>query len=258
MSYLVSWPAVAPPDPTPSTPVLLCLPQAGAGAGRFRGWQARLSPLVTVLGVQLPGREERWTDPPPHDLDEVVAAVVDELFRLVDRGRPIVIFGDSFGGLIGYELARVLRPQALIVCVCRAPKYWASTGGITATDVLELVSAVEIDPQLPPSLADEIRHLAAESLNRDVVLSATYRHRSGARLTCPVHAWGAVQDGTVTGRQLDEWEETTIAPCHRYDFDGGHRVSVDDFDTVLARVTSVIETGGLPTLSSPQASGRTT
>ena len=240
MSYLISWPAVAPPDPTPSTPVLLCLPQAGAGAGRFRAWQERLSPLATVLGVQLPGREERWTDPQPLDLDEVVDSVVTELSGTVDRGRPTVIFGDSFGGLIGYQIARVLRPRALIVCVCRAPEHWASTGGITEADVTNLVGAVMADPHLPAGLGEEIRQLAAESLRRDVVLSATYRHQAEPQLSCPVHAWGAVQDDTVTSQHLDDWRAATTATCYRHDFAGGHRVSVEEFETVLSRTASVL------------------
>ena len=240
MSYLISWPAVAPPEPTPEIPVLLCLPQAGAGAGRFRAWQERLAPHATVLGVQLPGREERWTDPAPHDLAEVVESVVSELSRLVDRGRPTVIFGDSFGGLIGYLIAGVLRPQALIVCVCRAPEYWSRTGGISETDVAYLVDLAPSYSPLPDALAEEVRQLAAESLMRDVLLSATYRHRAEPGVSCPVHAWGALADDTVSAQQLDDWRTATTGTLHRHDFQGGHRVSVDELDAVLARVADVL------------------
>lgn len=241
MSYLISWPAAAPADPDPHTPVLLCLPQAGAGAGRFRAWQERLSSRATVLGVQLPGREERWSDPPPRDLDEVVESVVAELFRTVDRGRPVVVFGDSFGGLIGYEIARALRPRALIACVCRAPEHWGRTGGITEADVQNLIGMALTDQELPQELADEIRQLAAESLSRDVALSRTYQHRPGPELDCPVYAWGAVGDDTVSSQHLDDWRASTTATCHRHDFQGGHRVSVEETDAVLSETARVLD-----------------
>ncbi|MFC7648963.1 thioesterase II family protein [Streptosporangium lutulentum] len=120
--WLVSW------LPEPYTrPTLLCLPQAGAGCGQFRPWQDALGTEVSVVGVQLPGRENRFTDPPAHSVGEVVDAVVAELAGALTPGLPLVVFGNSFGGLLGYEITRRLGyhhdrwPDALVVAACRPP-----------------------------------------------------------------------------------------------------------------------------------------
>jgi len=244
MTYLRSWPQ--PDGATAAGPFLLCLPQAGAGAGHFRDWQQRLGATATVLAVQLPGREDRWSDPAPAGVAEVARAVAGELASLAGPGRPVVIFGDSFGGLIGYELARLVDPAALVACVCRAPGYWARQGGITDADVDRLATAASEGADLPPTLAAELRELAAEVLHRDAALSATFRLPPDASLLhCPVHAWGAAEDPTVTASQLDDWGAVTTGPLYRHDFAGGHRVSRDDPAAVLGMLSQVLAAAGV-------------
>lgn len=237
MTYLRNWAS----DASASVPVLLCLPQAGAGALQFQGWQVRLGSSATVCAVQLPGREDRWGEPAPSSIDEVVGAVVAEMADAGLLDRPLVVFGDSLGGLIAYELARVVGPSALVVCVCRAPVHWARQGGLREDDVERLASASVDGSTLPPELAAELRDIAAEVLRRDAALSATFRSGPGTEpLRCPVYAWGAVADRTVTPAQLDDWRDVTTGPLHRHDFIGGHRLSHDDPVALLGRLSRVL------------------
>src|SRR5688500_2256798 len=128
-TWLTSW----TPEPF-SRPVLLCLPQAGAGCGQFRPWQRHLGTDLSVVGVQLPGREARWADPEPSDVEEVVAGVTRELVAALPPNQPIVIYGHSFGGLLGYEITRRLGtaygrwPNTLVVAACRPPHMWVGAG----------------------------------------------------------------------------------------------------------------------------------
>ncbi|MEU9210824.1 thioesterase domain-containing protein [Streptomyces sp. NPDC048415] len=237
MTYLRSWPNGA----SAAVPVLLCLPQAGAGSFQFQDWQVRLGSSATVCAVQLPGREDRWGEPAPSSIAEVVGAVVAELADAGLLDRPLVVFGDSLGGLIAYELARAVGPSALVVCVCRAPVHWARQGGLRDDDVERLASASVDGSTLPPELVTELRDIAAEVLRRDAALSTTFRDAPGAQpLRCPVYAWGAVADETVTPAQLDDWRDVTTGPLHRHDFIGGHRVSREDPVALLGRLSQVL------------------
>ncbi|MEV7505722.1 thioesterase domain-containing protein [Streptomyces sp. NPDC093018] len=237
MTYLRIWAKDVPA----ARPVLLCLPQAGSGALQFQNWQLRLGSRATVCGVQLPGREDRWGEPVPDGIAEVVAAVVAELSDAGLRGRPLVVFGDSFGGLLAYEVARALGPAALVVCVCRAPVHWRRHGGLDEDDVERLASASVEDSALPPELRAELREIAAEVLRRDAALSETFRTPPDAEpLRCPVYAWGALGDETVTPAQLDDWREVTTGPLHRHDFTGGHRVSREDPLALLALLSGIL------------------
>ena len=64
------------PDPsTEPAPVrMLCLPYAGGGASLYRQWPAAL-PGTDVVAVQLPGREERITEPAIASIASLVSAV---------------------------------------------------------------------------------------------------------------------------------------------------------------------------------------
>src|SRR5688572_23080106 len=42
---------------------LICFPHAGAGAAVYRPWQARFVPHVRIVPVQLPGRQDRISEP---------------------------------------------------------------------------------------------------------------------------------------------------------------------------------------------------
>lgn len=216
-------------------PLLVCLPQAGAGTGGYLPWANQFADC-DVAAVLLPGREQRFTEPPPRHLHAAVEAIANEVAPLLE-GQPLVVFGDSFGGLLGYELALRLPVSALVVTACRAPQWWSGAGrGITRDDVEALVAAraVEVD------LDDDSRELLAEMLLADATLSNSYRATPGATLDCPVHAWGGRQDHTVTAPQLDDWIEVAQAGLHRRDFAAGHDLVRRCAAEVTAAVHAVV------------------
>src|SRR6185503_13776935 len=114
-----------------------CVAPAGSGCGRFRDWQSELGDTVSVVGVQLPGREERLDEPHPSSLDEIVTAVTREALAYADPDAPLVVFGESFGGLIGYELTRRLGaagrwPSAMVLAASEPPHLRAGVEGLVA------------------------------------------------------------------------------------------------------------------------------
>ena len=127
--WLVSW------SPGPEgLPVLLCLAPAGAGCGQYRTWQTALAPGIAVMGGQLPGREERWDDPPVADFDEAVERIATAFAARLAPGARFAVFGHSFGGLLGHEIVHRLagehglRASVLAVAACRPPRHWLGAG----------------------------------------------------------------------------------------------------------------------------------
>ena len=55
---------------------LVCFHHSGGGANGYRGWRANLPAEIALYGVQLPGREERFTEPLIEDFETLVAAVL--------------------------------------------------------------------------------------------------------------------------------------------------------------------------------------
>ena len=89
--------------------------QGGHNAGHtlvIDGVSYKLSLLpsgVQLFAAQMPGREERFVEPPLRDLDTVLRHLAAAIEPLLDR--PFVFFGHSLGALIAYELTQLLRAR---------------------------------------------------------------------------------------------------------------------------------------------------
>lgn len=235
-SWLVPW-------HTGPGPTLLCLPAAGSGCGQFREWQEVFGNEATVVGVQLPGRETRFTDPPAESVAEAVRAIVTELVTLAFREQPIVVFGHSFGGLLGYEVTCLLQDEydwiadALVVAASRPPhlsgKAKGSMGEGTVDDgFAPLMRNNDMD--------EDIRELMLDLLRQDARLSATYVDSGGTQVRSPVHAWGGELDEIVSSDQLDGWRAYAAGPFERRQFPGGHGFCTGRAELVLSALRTLI------------------
>ena len=112
---------------------LLCLPYAGGGASLFHHWSAGVPPGVEVRSAQLPGHQDRFHEPGLRSVNDIVEHLGAALKALPQA--PLVVYGHSFGALLGYALAQRLRatplsPRALVVGARRAPQLPATTSNI--------------------------------------------------------------------------------------------------------------------------------
>jgi surfactin synthase thioesterase subunit len=243
-TWLVAW-----QPPVPGVPALVCLPQAGAGCGQYRAWNGSLVPYVAVLGVQLPGREERWGDPPAGQFDDVVSEVTAELVDLLAADTEVLIYGHSFGGLLGFEIARALGhgygrwPRALVVAACRPPGMWVGAGRGLVDDEAELASLLAARGLGPAVLDPDSRAEMIELLRQDARLSMSYETRGDLALPCHLEAWGGSGDATVTPAQLDQWRRHAGGTFRRRDFPGGHTFHTAHAGAVL---TALRELAGVP------------
>src|SRR5260221_5976848 len=86
---------------------IFCIPFAGGGASFYRAWAYSAPPSIALRPVQLPGREERFTETPYDRMPQLVQAAADALAPLLDK-QPFALFGHSMGALVCYELAQEL------------------------------------------------------------------------------------------------------------------------------------------------------
>ncbi|MGW0607472.1 thioesterase II family protein [Streptomyces sp. NPDC002644] len=239
-TWISTWPA-GPGDA--ELPVLLCLPPAGAGCHQFRSWIPALTGIAQVHGVQLPGRETRWHEPMPDTFGEAVDAVAEELRPIVAAGRRLVVFGHSFGGLLGYEVARRVTPDALVVSGCRAPGHWDGAGRGIVDDADELDKLFDTAGLDPAFLDEDTRALMVAMLRKDAVLSLSYTHVPGDPVPAPVHAWRARGDETVTTDDMAGWAAVTSRGFRLHHVDGGHHAVLRRPEPLLAHLTGLLRDG---------------
>ncbi|GAA5077803.1 pyochelin biosynthetic protein PchC [Thermocatellispora tengchongensis] len=215
-------------QPRPDAPVrLVCLPHAGGTAAFYRTWGSRMPPSIEVSAVQYPGRLDRFGEPVPERMADLVAGIAAVLTGL--RAEAVVLFGHSMGAYTAYEVARVLERTEIVplrhLVVSGLPDPDRHTPGDVHTGdddavVAELRRLGGTDAEL---LDDpEIRDLLLPAVRGDYRIIETYRHRPGPPLSCPITVFVGDADPEVTPEQAKGWGALTTGGCEVVVFPGDH------------------------------------
>ncbi|HEY9132660.1 MAG TPA: alpha/beta fold hydrolase [Dyella sp.] len=215
--------------PQPAAPArLFCFPYAGAGASVFRDWQSRFHGRVEVVGIQLPGRESRFSEPRCNRLVELMPVLSRVVSDMADR--PFYFFGHSMGALIAFELARALRERGLpqpfhvVVSGMRAPQ-WPRREKIhhkmNDADLLQAVAAYNGTPREVLE-HPELMQLLLPLMRDDFAILETYEYTQGAPLNYPLTALGARDDPNVPPEALAAWVEQAGSGFEERLFSGDH------------------------------------
>ena len=215
--------------PDPKTRLrLFCFPYAGAGALIFRKWSDALPREVEVCPIQLPGRGTRLKEPPFTKLPSLIEALARALDPLLDK--PFAFFGHSLGALIGFELARQIRRQYGLIPV----RLFASAGCAPQIPHRALPIHTLPDNQFlaelrrlngtPRELLDheELMEVMLPILRADFALYETYLYSTEPPLSCPISAFGGLQDRRVSASDLEAWRSQTSASFSLRMFPGDH------------------------------------
>lgn len=207
---------------------LFCFPYAGGSAAVYRRWPQMLPPEVQVVGIQLPGRGHRLSEPAVSSMGVVADALAGEVVRHGDR--EFAFLGHSMGALIGFEVARRLeaRDRAglrhLFVSGRRAPSLPAEDKQVHKMDQRELVDTLRRLDGTPPGILDnqELMELMLPALRADFAMCETYEYRSAPPLSCPITAVGGDEDRGVSESDLRAWAVETRSRFRCHLLPGGH------------------------------------
>ncbi|MFC0600181.1 thioesterase II family protein [Streptomyces palmae] len=215
MSYLRSF----TPAEEGTAGTVVVFPQSGAGCLRLRALAPALPSGLRLLGVQLPGREDRLQDPPASGLSEVVDHLSAELRELPSH-RPPAFLGLSLGAIIAFEVARRLEsegvaPRSLLVAAARSPEYWRD---FPAADP----PLAELTALLPPAVRGSgLADYALATMRADLRLMADYRVPSAPLTGTPLRSVSGRHDDIVTTEQMSGWQERST------DYRGHHMIDAD-------------------------------
>ena len=208
---------------------LVCIPHAGGGASTFHAWRELLKPSIAVCSIQLPGREDRFREPPVRLLAEILESITGALSSLDDR--PLVLFGHSMGAIIAFEVARQLEaagrtgPAALLVSgrsaphlINRAPQ----VGHLPSSQLLNRIA--ELYGGIPAMLLSdpEMAAMMERPLRADLAILENYEYVTAEMLHCPLMAFGGEDDAWVTVDELDAWRQHTRGDFSSMQFRGDH------------------------------------
>lgn len=218
------------PSPRPDAALrLICFHHSGGGALGFRTWPAMLRPDVELVAVQLPGRENRYSDPPVESLEALLDALVPALGAQLRA--PYALFGHSLGGSLAYFLAERLArtaqavpPVRLLISATPPPDARpAATQDRPLSDAM-LVSRLRRLGGTPPELLEDPSMLAAflPTLRADFELMASLPRETRQPLDAPITAIRGVSDQAVDAVDFEGWSRLTRRAFRSHALPGGH------------------------------------
>jgi surfactin synthase thioesterase subunit len=219
------WPAG---NRTGERPVLF-FPPAGADQTAARPLLPQLAGLR--LGVlRMPGRGSRATEPAPVSLADLTGQLARAIATL--DGPPPVLVGHSFGGLLGYAVARALHdaghPVARLVAVASAPPdRWRARAEAAGPDFADrqterILGRGDVPAQVAadPALAARAR----AQIRTDLVLSL--QPVAAGPLSCPITVVRGADD--TIAEDPAGWSAATDAYVDLVTVPGGHFFYRDD------------------------------
>ena len=104
---------------------LFCFPYAGGSSYFYTKWRDLLPDNIDLCPVQLPGRANRIGEECFSDIEPLVSQLAELIYPLLDM--PFAFFGHSMGGLISFELTKLLeddkvRTNHLFLSSIKAPQ----------------------------------------------------------------------------------------------------------------------------------------
>jgi surfactin synthase thioesterase subunit len=217
---------------------LACFPHAGGAASFYFPLAQRLAPSVEVLGVQYPGRQDRYGEP----CIEEIPALVDGAFRALEPwlDKPLALFGHSMGATVAFEVARRMEaehrvPPAALFLSGRSEPTGRRPRLMSLGDDEELVAEIRrlrgTDPRV---LADEdMLRLILPAFRGDYTAVERYRYLDGPRLTCPVTVLTGDSDPMVSPDDARGWREYTDGAFAQHVFPGDHFFLVDHHAAIV-------------------------
>ncbi|MGW4568521.1 thioesterase II family protein [Streptomyces sp. NPDC004561] len=232
-----------------TTTALVCLPFAGAGASFFRKWR-RLAPAgLSLVPLQLPGREERFAERPYTDVGEAMDAELPWVLGQISGADRVALFGHSLGAELAYELTRRLTGHGVDV----ARLFVSGAPGPRKRDV-ERVSELDDEGFLeglrrvagyrhPAMDHPEMIQVMMPFLRADSVMHENYSSDHPDLLDVPVTSLRGRADELVSAAEAAEWAAETRGSFRSVELDGGHMYLTDDPEPVLRAVAGELDGG---------------
>ncbi len=222
---------------------LLCFPCAGSGASMYRRWADSI-PTAEVWAVNYPGRESLHSEPMATNVAHIIEPVLASSSSVADK--PIVIYGHSFGSLVGFLVALELQKAGFTVsglCVSarRAPHLEPA---LVLSDLSDDEFLKQLDELggMPDAIrsSQEMMDFYLPVIKADLHLNDSTLHSSGSRVDCPIYLFSATDDKAASREELDAWRHATSSRFDHKVFEGGHFFIQDQQQPFLANLNRIL------------------
>jgi medium-chain acyl-[acyl-carrier-protein] hydrolase len=213
----------------------------------FRTWPNDLPSTIEVCPLELPGRGRQMNLPPYTKMQPLVEKIAQNLTPYLDK--PFAIFGHSMGGLVSFELTRLLRsdynltPLHLFISARNAPQLPRTKRPIYNLPDAEFWQEIRNFNGTPDNVIEnqDIIQLFLPILRADFTVLGTYIYTTQPPLDCPLSVFGGLQDKEFTDYQLEAWREQTTASYSLQMLEGNHFFIRSNQNILLRSIAQQLE-----------------
>lgn len=224
---------------------LFCFHHSGGGASAYYPWVEHLSPKIEMIAIQLPGRENRFTEPLNNNLEDIVAQLSEGFAIYNDK--PFFVFGHSLGALISFEFVKSIHklyslyPHHMIVSATKAPhlpfrmKHFSKLDNKALKEELRVYNG--IDERILNN--DELLDLFLPIIKSDFSISENYNFLESKPIPCDILALSGDEDQTVTPEEILAWAKYTERKFQHISFPGKHFFIKDHQKKILEIINQI-------------------
>ena len=237
------------PRPNPKADVRLFLfPYAGGAPAAFNKWANEFPDNIEINSIHYPGRSSRFNEAPIKDISVLVEEIYRAILPMLDK--PFIFFGHSMGSVLAFELARqlsrenLLQPQILFVSACAAPQRSNPNRPIHTSSDSEFIKSLQELNGIPAEVMShsELMELLLPTLRADFEAIENYKYIADEhQLTCPIVAFGGVNDPRINREHLEGWSYQTNTSFKSHYFSGDHFFINTARQSVIASIIAEIK-----------------
>lgn len=207
---------------------IFCFHHSGGGASTYFPWVKQLSSLIELVAIQLPGREDRFSEPFINDIEELIHNLTTGFFQYTDM--PFFVFGHSFGALLSFEFAKSvqkaysLSPHHIIVSATKAPHLPLRRKDLSQLDPISLKAKLILYNGIDMEVInnEELFNLFSPVLRNDFAVYEQYSYSDSPPLSYDMLALSGTFDESVREEEVIAWSRHTQGQFKHISFSGGH------------------------------------
>jgi surfactin synthase thioesterase subunit len=230
---------------------LFCFHHAGGTASFFYQWKNHLPADIRLHAIQLPGREQRFSEPFATSLQTIVEKISDSIETMT---QPFIFFGHSLGSLLAFEVASRLTNKKKAPAILFLSSHLAPHRTTKKHELLQLSDQEFIKETayryggLSNDILSypELMELALPRLRADIGLYTDYAYQFTKPCSIPIITLGGTHDRSLDISELLAWETYTSGKFSRYLFSGDHFYLQQHTEALTQLLVREIES--LPTL----------
>lgn len=229
---------------------LITFAHAGSSAMLYRKWNKYIDKKIELCPIELPGRGVRLHQALLTEFDEILKRIYDEITKNINIEEDIIIYGQSMGALLAYELCYLLysnghRIRHLFVGACRPPQLQSENKKISAFDDKQFIEAITSFGGMDSSIIknQEVYDIYFPILRADFKAFDSYVYRDKEILGIDISVFYGTQDVIVSDKDMNLWRELTVGKFSLIPVRGNHFFHINSPMQICDRINKVISSG---------------